>query len=152
MKQAGCEHESEVIQALKNGAWSEALRRHAAACVECGEALRVAETLRAEALRVEADCTLPDSYWVLERARRRAREMAVARLRRMLMAARIVAAGYAAAVVCWVARGYAASQYREVASAMQGGAGGFALLGAAAAAVCVAAGLWPILRAGSERR
>ena len=152
MKQTGCEHESEVIRALTNSAWSEELRRHAAACAECGQALRVAEALQAEVRCAESECTLPDAHWVLERARRRAREMAVARMSRMLMAARIVAVGYAAAVVCWVARGYAESQVREVASAMHGGASGFALLGAAAAAVCVAAGLWPILRTGSERR
>lgn len=152
MKQMGCEQERGVVRAQETGEWSEELRLHVEGCGDCGEALRVAGALRDEGRRAEAQCRLPDAHWILERARRRARAMAVARVSRMLMAARMVAAGYVAVVVCWVARGYAESQYRQVASAMQGGAGGFALMGAAAAAVCVAVGLWPILRAGSVRR
>jgi hypothetical protein len=49
-------------------------------------------------------------------------------------------------------RGSAEQQYREVASAMNGASGEMALLGAMVAVVCVAAGLWPMLRDHAGRR
>ncbi len=151
MKQMGCEHESRVIRALHSGQWTSELRRHAAGCGDCSEALRVAEALREESSRSQMQCQLPDPQWILQRSRLLAREAAVKRMSRMMKAMQILAATYAVAAVGWLARGYAALQYREIASALHGATSHFALLGTLVAAVCVTAGLLPILRADAKR-
>lgn len=150
MKQMGCEHESGVIRALHTGEWSSELRLHAAECLGCRQALELAEALRAESSRAEIHCHPPDAHWILQRSRRVAREIGLRRVSLLLAAMRTLAAVYVAAAAVWLLRGYAAVQYREVASSMSGAAAGFALMGAMVAAVCVVAGLWPILRPGSD--
>jgi hypothetical protein len=145
-----CEHERVVIRALHSGEWSSELRLHAAECPDCSQAMDLAEALRAEARRAELHCHPPDAHWIMQRSRVMAREIAVRRMTRLLAAMRALAAVYVAAAALWLLRGYTALPYREVASSMHGTSAGFALMGAAAAAVCVAAGLLPILREGSE--
>ncbi len=151
MKQLGCEHEVDVIQALHSGQWTDHLRLHAAACQDCSQALHLAEALQAGAQRAEARFTPPDPHWILQRARRRAREIAVARMGRVLAALRALAAAYVIVAAAWLLRGYAAGQYQEVASAIQPATAMFALLGAAVAGVFVVAGLWPILGQRARR-
>jgi hypothetical protein len=141
-----CEHEASVIQAMHTGEWGRELRQHAAECPECSQALALAEALRAQARRAEAAFHPPDAHWVFERSRRMAREIALRRLAFLLALMRALAAVYVVAVVGWLLRGYAATQFREVASSMNGVSIEFALMGAVAALVCVIAGLWPILR------
>jgi hypothetical protein len=150
MKPMSCEHESSIIRALHSGEWSSELRRHAAECPDCSQALDLVEVLRAAARRSEAGFHAPDPLWILQRSRRMAREIAMRRVTRLLAAMRALSAVYVAAAALWLLRGFAATQYREVASTMHGTSAGFALMGAMAAAVCVAAGLWPILRDRSE--
>jgi hypothetical protein len=150
MKPMSCEHESSIIRALHSGEWSSELRLHAAECADCSQTLHLAEALGAAARRAEADFHAPDAHWILQRSRVMAREIAVRRVTRLLAAMRILAAVYVATAVLWLLRGYAVLPYREVASSMHGTYAGFALIGAVAAAVCVAAGLWPILRDRSE--
>ena len=152
MKQMGCEHESSVIRALHSDEWTEELRLHAAECQDCSQALYLAGAMREEARRAEIHCNPPNAHWILQRSRRMAREIAVRRMARLLAVMRTVAAFYVVAVVAWILRGYAESQYREVALAMRGTSSWFALMGAMVVAVCVLVGLWPILRAGSELR
>ncbi|MGO9776625.1 MAG: hypothetical protein ACLQGT_10805 [Terracidiphilus sp.] len=150
MKPMSCEHESGVIRALHSGEWSSELRRHATECADCSQALDLAAALREEARRAEAGFQAHDAHWILQRSRVMAREIAVRRVTRLLAAMRALAAVYVAAAALWLLRGYTALPYREVASSMHGSSAGFALMGAMAAAVCVAAGLWPILRERSE--
>jgi hypothetical protein len=146
MKQISCEHETDVIQALRTGEWTSELRLHVAQCQDCSQALRVAEALGGEARRAEIHCNPPDPYWILQRSRRMAREIAMLRMTRLLAVMRALAAIYVVAAAVWFLRGYAALQFREVASAMHGSASMFALMGAMVAAAFVVAGLWPILR------
>jgi hypothetical protein len=80
-----------------------------------------------------------------------AREIAMRRMTRLLAVMRALAAVYVVAAAVWLLRGYAALQYREVASAMHGSASMFALMGAMVAAAFVVVGLWPILRQSDER-
>jgi hypothetical protein len=150
MKHMGCEYEAGVIRALHTGEWTEELRVHAAGCSDCSQALELAKALQAGARRAEARFDPPDAHWVFARTTRRAREIAVGHVARLLAAMRILAGAYVAVAAVWLLHGYAALQYREVALAMHGALGGFVLLGAAVAAVFVVAGLWPILgeRAG----
>ena len=150
MKPMSCEHESGVIRALHSGEWSGELRRHAAECPDCTQALQLAEALGEAARRAEIRFHPPDAHWILQRSRRLAREIAVRRVTRLLAAMRALAAVYVAAAALWLLRGSAALQYREVASSMHGVSAGFALMGTMVAAVCVVAGLWPILRDSSE--
>jgi hypothetical protein len=150
MKQMSCEHETGVIRALHLGEWTSELRRHAAECQDCSQALHLAEALREEARRAAIHCNPPDAHWIMQRSRRMAREIAVRRVTRLLAAIRALAAVYVAAAALWLLRGYAALPYREVASSMHGASAGFALMGAMVAAVCVVVGLWPILRDSSE--
>jgi hypothetical protein len=145
-----CEHERVVIQALHSGEWSVELRRHAADCPDCTQALQLAEALGEAARRAEIRFHPPDAHWILQRSRRLAREIAVRRVTRLLAAMRALAAVYVAAAALWLLRDSAALQYREVASSMHGVSNWFALMGAIVAAVCVVAGLWPILRDRSE--
>lgn len=152
MKPMSCEHENSIIRALHSGEWSSELRRHAAECPDCSQALHLAEALRAAARRAEAGFHAPDPLWILQRSRRMAREIAMRRVTRLLAAMRVLAALYVAAAALWLLRGYTALPYREVTSSMHGVSIWFALIGAMAAAVCVAAGLWPILRDSSEAR
>jgi hypothetical protein len=155
MKQIGCEHETDVIRALRMGEWTPELRLHMAECQDCNEALRLAQALGEEARRAEVRCTPPDPYWILQRSRRMAREIAMHRMTQLLAVMRALAAIYMVAAAVWFLRGYAALQFREIASAMHGSASMFALMGAMVAAAFVVAGLWPILRqngaAGSDR-
>lgn len=151
MKQISCKHETEVIRALRTSEWTTELRLHGAECQDCSQTLRLAEALREEARRAEIHCTPPDPYWILQRSRRMAREIAMRRMTRLLAVMRALAAVYVAAAAVWLLRGYAALQYREVAAAMHGAASGFALMGAMVAAACVVVGLWPILRESGER-
>jgi hypothetical protein len=151
MKRMSCECESGVIRALHLGEWTGELRLHAAECEDCGEALRLAGMLQAEARRAEIHCHPPDPHWILQRSRRMAREIALRRVALALTAMRALAAVYVAAAAGWLLRGYAELQYREVASAMHGASTGLALMGAMVAAVSVFAGLWPILREDAER-
>jgi len=146
-----CEHEEFAIRALHTGQWSDALRLHAAQCPDCTQALQLAETLRQQARHADRLCTPPDPYWILQRSRRQARELTLRRVSRLLFAMRALAAVYAVAVSAWLLRGYAALQYRELASTLPGASSGYALIGAALAAACALAGLWPILHQSSRR-
>ena len=150
MKPMSCEHERVVIQALHSGEWSVELRRHAADCPDCTQALHLAEALGEAARRAEIHCHPPDAHWSWQRSRVMAREIAVRRVTRLLAAMRALAAVYVAAAALWLLRDSAALQYREVASSMHGVSNWFALMGAMVAAVCVVVGLWPILRDRSE--
>jgi hypothetical protein len=152
MKRISCQHEISVIRALRSGEWTSELRLHVAECEDCGQALRLAQALGEEARRAEIQCNPPDPYWILQRSRRMAREIAMRRMTRLLALIRALAAVYVVAAAVWFLRGYAALQYREVASAMHGSASMFALMGAMVAIVFVVAGLWPILRQSGERR
>lgn len=151
MKKMSCEHEIGVIRALHSGEWTTELRLHAGKCQKCNEALHLAEALREGARRAEIHCNPPDAHWILQRSRRMAREIAMRRITRVMAAMRALAALYVVAAAGWLLRGDAAFQYREVASAMHGASSAFALMGAMVAGVCVVAGLWPILREGSEQ-
>ncbi len=151
MKLMGCEHEAQVIRAMRTGEWTEELRGHAAGCQDCREALRLAGALREEARRAEIHYIPPDPHWILQRSRRLAREIAVRRLARILAAMRMLAAFYVAAAAGWLLRGYAETQCREIASALHGASSEFALMAASVGAACVVAGLWPILRDDAER-
>lgn len=151
MKPMSCEYESQVIRASRTGEWTAELRLHAAECEDCGAALRLAGMLAAEARRAEVHCNPPDAFWILQRSRRMAREIALRRLALLLKAMRALAAIYVVAAAAWLLRGYAEVQYRDIASALHGASSEFALLAALVAAVCVVAGLWPILREGPER-
>jgi hypothetical protein len=150
MKPMSCEHESGVIRALHSGEWSSELRLHAAECLDCSQALHLAEALGKAARRAEIHCHPPDAHWILQRSRVMAREIAVRRVTRLLAAMRALAAAYVATAALWLLRDSAALQYREVASSMHGVSNWFALMGAMVATVCVVAGLWPILRDRSE--
>jgi hypothetical protein len=152
MKRMGCEHETGVIRALHSGEWTRELRLHVAECPDCSQALHLAEALRAVAARAEVHCHPPDPHWILQRSRRMAREIALRRMGRLMAAMRTLAAVYVIVVAGWLVRGYAALQYREVAAAMHGATREFGLMGVVVAAVCVVAGLWPILRQGSASR
>ena len=151
MKRISCEHETDVIRALRSGEWTTELRLHVAECLDCSQALHLAEALGEEARRAEIHCNPPDPYWILQRSRRMAREIAMLRMTRLLAVMRALAAVYVVAAAVWLLRGYAALQYREVASAMHGSASMFALMGAMVAAAFVVVGLWPILRQSDER-
>ena len=151
MKRISCEHETDVIRALRSGEWTTELRLHVAECLDCSQALHLAEALGEEARRAEIHCNPPDPYWILQRSRRMAREIAMLRMTRLLAVMRALAAVYVVAAAVWLLRGYAALQYREVASAMHGSASMFALMGAMVAAAFVVVGLWPILRQSGER-
>lgn len=145
-KPMNCEQESGVVRALHTGEWSAAARLHVAECADCSQTLALAQALQVEALRTGADFHPPDAHWIVERARRRSREISLRRVGLLLAAMRALAAVYVVAAAGWLLRGYATVQFREVASSMSGNSAGFALLGAGVAAVCVLAGLWPILR------
>jgi DNA-directed RNA polymerase specialized sigma24 family protein len=136
---------------LRSGEWTTELRLHVAECLDCSQALHLAEALGEEARRAEIHCNPPDPYWILQRSRRMAREIAMRRMTRLLAVMRALAAVYVVAAAVWLLRGYAALQYREVASAMHGSASMFALMGAMVAAAFVVVGLWPILRQSDER-
>jgi hypothetical protein len=150
MKHLSCEHEIGVIRALHSGEWTSELRLHVEECQDCGQSLRLAEALRQTAAHAQVRCSPPDPHWILQRARRMARAIALRRIALLMAAMRTLAALYVIAVAAWLMRGYAALQYREVAASMHGANSEIGLLGALAAAVCVAAGLFPILRGGSE--
>ena len=152
MKPTGCEQENALIRAIHSDQWTYELRSHLSACADCSQALRVAEALQAEARRAQARFNPPDAHWILQRSRRMAREIAVRRVGRLLAIMRVLAACYVIVAAAWFLRGYAALQYREVASELHGASGNFALLAAAAAFVCVAVGLWPILLERVQRR
>jgi hypothetical protein len=146
MKQMSCEHENAVIRAMHSDEWTQELRLHVADCRDCSDALQLAEALGEVARRAEFHCNPPDAHWILQRSRRMAREMAMRRVAWLLNAIRSLAAVYVAAAAVWLLRGYAELQFRGVASSLHGAATGFALMGATVAAVCVVAGLFPILR------
>jgi len=146
-----CEHEEVVLRAVHTGQWTDALRRHAAECPDCSQAIELAGALRQQARRADRICNPPDPYWILQRSRRQAREITLRRVGRLMAAMRALAAVYAVAVAAWLLRGYAALPYREVASALPGTSSGYALMGAAVAAACAVAGLWPILRHDAHR-
>ena len=150
MKQMSCEHESSVIRALHAGEWTSELRLHLAECRDCSQALQLAEAMQMSATQAQVDCHPPDPHWILQRSRRMAREIALRRVARLMTAMRMLAAVYAIVLAGWLLRGFASLQYREVASAMRGPSSGFGLMGAVVAAVCVAVGLWPFLRGGSQ--
>jgi hypothetical protein len=152
MKQMGCEHENGVIRALHSGEWTDDLRQHVAGCPDCGLAMHLAEAMKDGARRAERRFNPPDAYWILQRSRRMAREIAVSRMGRLMAAMRALAVVYVVAAAGWLLRGYAIVQYREVASAMHGAATSFAMLGAMVAAVFVVVGLLPILRQRVQRR
>ena len=151
MEQMGCEHENGVIRALHSGEWTDALRQHVGACPDCSQALQLAEALRAGARGAESRFNPPDAYWILQRSRRMAREIAVSRMGQLMAAMRTLAAVYVAAAAGWLLRGYATLQYREVALSLHG-ASRFAMLAATVAAVCIVVGLLSILRQRVQRR
>jgi len=66
-----CQRTDEVLAAARTGSWSDALRKHAARCPACGDALLV-ETLLAEEGRTalsEAEIRMPDAGVVWRRVR-----------------------------------------------------------------------------------
>ena len=81
MKIPQCEHEQEVIEALRSGrwagAWGQEIRMHAAACPVCSEVALVAEALGLESKRQYDEAPLPSPgliWWKSQLALRRAAE------------------------------------------------------------------------------
>jgi hypothetical protein len=105
---AQCPLESDVITAVSHGRWESAtedLRRHAASCVACTEALEMAEMMRALERETLGETRLPSAgqmWWRAQlRARREARDAAA---RPVLIAQGVGAAviiGLIAAIISW---------------------------------------------------
>ncbi len=71
----GCRYEADVVAAVREGRWTEALRDHAASCLGCAETTLVAAALTEDVdAMVLDDSPLPDPKIVWIRSRLRARQ------------------------------------------------------------------------------
>lgn len=100
-----CEREAAVAAAVRDDAWTDELRAHAAGCATCAEVVFVAGALLDDA-RAAAEAPLPDPGLIWLEARLRARRLAVARASRPITIVRTVAAacgvGVATVLVIWL--------------------------------------------------
>src|SRR6476660_6387022 len=73
-----CLHETEVVEAVANGAWPSAcsadLKAHVAACAICGELAAVAGAIRGDCQTARAHLQVPSAGLVWWRAQLRARQ------------------------------------------------------------------------------
>lgn len=107
MKVQHCQRETEVLAAIRSGAWAnplnDALRRHVADCPVCAEVLLVARFLACDDASVEA--VLPEAGLVWWKAQMRARREAAERAAQPIAIAEKVACAWgllaAAAVIVW---------------------------------------------------
>jgi hypothetical protein len=95
---AECPRESEVLEAVVCDRWPDELRRHADACVVCGEVTTVATALNDEREAACREARLPTSGQVWWRASTRARAEAAAAAARPITVVQGVAGACAAGV------------------------------------------------------
>jgi hypothetical protein len=151
MKRNRCEREIEVIAALRRGAWTAELEDHLQTCAACAETRLVAGSLLqgASALRTEMEPPAAGPLW--RRAQARRREMALKRARQPLVFMRAVSIACVIAFAAWLL----GSLWRFAGRGLIGGWGAMAVqtaaVGAAVAAVCIAAGAWYLLYDGRRQ-
>lgn len=71
----GCEFESEIAAAARHGGWTDALRDHAASCLECAETALVVSAFAEDfGELVSEDSSLPDPRIIWIKSRLKARQ------------------------------------------------------------------------------
>jgi len=63
-----CEKERIVLQALKSGEWTEALRQHAEQCEECRKTVRLFPWIQNLSVETEKEASLPNYRWIMMQA------------------------------------------------------------------------------------
>jgi hypothetical protein len=151
MSRSRCDHEEEVMGALRTGLWTAELNGHLESCAVCRETKLVAESLvqYAAALRVEQEPGAADRIW--RRAQMERQQMDLQRATRPLIFMRALSLGCVAIFTAWLLRAFGQLDYRDWLRGWTGAGGETAGVGAVIAVALVAAGAVYLLREGKRR-
>lgn len=139
-----CQYEAELIQALRTGILPETLIEHQKSCVDCREAMKVAQALQRDASEL-ADRYVPSSpRQILAAAERHRRMAALAQATRFLLVLRIAGVLYALGFAFWGLNALAVRGI--VAPWLDGKSLNTVMEGAGLAMLFVCSGLWYTLR------
>ncbi len=148
MNRTWCERESDVMEALRSGTFSDELREHVGSCAICAEAQPVAKMLlqTASVLRRQGEPQAAGLVW--RRAQAQKRELALKRAARPLIFMRALSGAYAVLFAAWVLRTFWHSELLGKVSGWNGMQSGTAYLGAVIAGLAIAVGAWFLLHDG----
>jgi hypothetical protein len=148
MNRTWCERESDVVEALRRGLFSDELRGHVRSCAVCAEAEPVAQMLlqAASLLRVEHEPSAAGLVW--RRAQARKKELALKRATRPLIIMRALSAGYVVLCAAWLLHTFWRTRSVEFLSGWNGLPAETAWFGVAIAVLATAIGAWYLLHDG----
>jgi hypothetical protein len=146
MSRRWCERESDVVEALRRGCFSDELRGHVGSCAICAETGPVARMLLQSASLLSVEQTPSFAGLVWRRAEARKREIALERAVRPLIFMRAMSVVYVLLAAGWWLHSFWRSGSMERISGWGGLQGETTWLGVAIAALAIAIGAWYLLR------
>jgi hypothetical protein len=150
MNRTWCERESDVVEAMRRGCFSDELRGHVGSCSICAETQPVAQMLLQSASLLGGEDAAPGAGVVWQRAQARKREIALKRAARPLIFMRAMSVVYLVLVAAWVLHSFWRSGSMERISGWRGLQDETAWVGVAIAALAIAVGAWYLLRDGGR--
>ena len=151
MNAMSCKFEAEVIGALRSGNWSATMLDHKDHCLDCREAILVAEAMQQDAAWIQAKAEPPSVSQVWALSQRRRREVAIERATRWVRILKVAGWLYASIFVVWGLRLLPRLASDSFLTALDPKALDESVAAAALAAVFIGSGLWYALR-GDQRQ
>jgi hypothetical protein len=148
MKRTWCERESDVVEALRSGSFSDELREHVGGCAMCAEAEPVAKMLLQAASVLHRQNEPPPAGLVWRRAQAQKRELALKRAARPLIFMRALSGVYTVLFAVWLLHYFLNSGLMEKVSGWNGMQSETAYFGTAIAVLAIAIGAWFLLHDG----
>jgi hypothetical protein len=145
MNRTWCERESDVVEALRRGFFSDELRSHVRSCAICAETQPVAQMLLQTASIVRGEHAPSGAGLVWRRAQARKREIALKRATRPLIFMRGLSVAYVVLSAAWLLHSFWRSGSMKLISGWNGLQSETAFFGAAIALLAIAIGAWYLL-------
>jgi hypothetical protein len=145
MKRTWCERESDVVEALRRGFFSDELRSHVRSCSVCAETQPVAQMLLQTASIVRGEHAPSGAGLVWRRAQARKREIALKRATRPLIVMRCLSVAYVVLSAVWLLHFFWRSGSMKLISGWNGFQSETAVFGVAIAVLAIAIGAWYLL-------
>jgi hypothetical protein len=150
MSRRWCERESDVVEAVRRGCFSDELRGHVGSCAVCAETRPVAQMLLQSASLLGAEDAACGAGVVWRLAEARKREIALKRAVRPLIFMRAMSVVYLVVTAGWLLYSFWRSGSMERVSRWGVLKDETAWVGVAIAALAIAVGAWYLLRDGGR--
>jgi hypothetical protein len=145
MNRTWCERESDVVEALRRGFFSDELRGHVRSCSICAETQPVAKMLLQTASILRGEHAPSAAGLVWRRAQARKREIALKRATRPLIFMRCLSVAYVVVSAAWLLHSFWRSGSMKLISGWSVFQSETAYLGAAIAVLSIAIGAWYLI-------